>query len=244
MDLTRPMQVDNQDRKRYVFVCVDDFSRYTWINFIKEKSYTFDVFKELFQHLQREKGSDMIKIRSDHGKEFENSGFYEFCSSKGINYEFLAPITPQHNCVVERKNITLQESTRVMLHAKNIPYYFWAEATNTTCQIHNWATIRSRTKVTQYELWKGRKPNVKYFHVFGRRCYILTDREQRRKMDPKSDEGIFLGYSTNSRSYRVHNKCIKTMMNRKMLSFMILLKIRKKLKMKMNMMYILNILMS
>lgn len=60
-------------------------------------------------------------------------------------------------------------------------------------------------------MWKGRKPIVKYFHVSGRKCYILEDREQRRKMDPKSDEGIFLGYSINSISYRVYNNFTKTL---------------------------------
>ena len=88
-----------------------------------------------------------------------------------------------------------------MIHAKKLPLYFWAEAMNTACYVHNRVTLRKGTPSTLYELWKGRKPNVKYFHVFGSKCYILKDREQRRKMDPKSDEGIFLGYSTNSRAF-------------------------------------------
>ena len=58
----------------------------------------------------------------------------------------------------------------------------------------------------------GSKPNVKYFHIFGSVCYILTNREQRRKFDPKSDKLIFLGYSKNSRAYRVFNKRTKSMM--------------------------------
>ena len=99
-----------------------------------------------------------------------------------------------------------------MLHAKNLPYYFWAESMNTSCYIHNRVTIRSGTASTLYEIWKGRKPIVKYFHVFGSKCYILTDREQRRKMDPKSEEVIFLGYSTTSRAYRVFNTRTKIMM--------------------------------
>jgi hypothetical protein len=53
---------------------------------------------------------------------------------------------------------------------------------------------------------------VKYFHIFGSKCYILADREQRRKMDPKSDEGIFLGYSTNNRAYRVFNSKTNVLM--------------------------------
>ncbi|WJX83409.1 hypothetical protein P8452_66072 [Trifolium repens] len=83
---------------------------------------------------------------------------------------------------------------------------------NTTCSVHNRVTLRAGTSTTLYEIWKGRKPNVKYFHVFGSKCYILADREQRRKLDPKSDEGIFLGYSTNSRAYRVFNNRTRTMM--------------------------------
>jgi len=92
-----------------------------------------------------------------------------------------------------------------MLHAKHLPCHFWVEAMNTACHVHNRVTLRVGTTTTLYELWKGRKATVKYFHVFGSKCYILADRDYRRKMDPKSDEGIFLGYSTNSRAYRVYN---------------------------------------
>jgi len=73
-------------------------------------------------------------------------------------------------------------------------------------------TLRSGTTTTLYEIWKGRKPTVKYFHIFGSKCYILADREHGRKMDPKSDEGIFLGYSTNSRAYIVFNTRAKDVM--------------------------------
>ncbi|KAK2396403.1 hypothetical protein QL285_058059 [Trifolium repens] len=83
---------------------------------------------------------------------------------------------------------------------------------NTACYIHNKVTLRKGTSSTLYELWKERKPTVKHFHVFGSKCYILADREQRRKLDPKSDEGIFLGYSINSKAYRVYNSKTKVVM--------------------------------
>ncbi|CAJ2661891.1 unnamed protein product [Trifolium pratense] len=212
MDLMGPMQVESLGGKKYAFVVVDDFSRYTWVNFIRQKSETFDEFKDLCLQLQKENDCGILRIRSDHGKEFENSKFAEFCAAEGIAHEFSSPITPQQNGVVERKNRTLQESVRVMLHAKNLPYKFWAEAMNTSCYIHNRVTLRTGTATTLCELWKNRKPTVKYFHVFRSKCYILADREPRRKLDPKSDEGIFLGYSTNNRAYRVFNSRTKTMM--------------------------------
>jgi len=99
-----------------------------------------------------------------------------------------------------------------MLHAKHLPYHFWAEAMNTACHVHNKVTLRADTTTTLYELWKERKPTLKYFHVFRSKCYILEDRDYKRKMDPKSDEGIFLGYSTNSRAYRVYNNMTQVVM--------------------------------
>ena len=124
MDLMGPMQVESLGGKRYAYVVVDDFSRYTWINFIREKSDVFDVFKDLCKRIQREKESCVIRIRSDHGKEFENQKFDEFCSSEGIKHEFSSPITPQQNGIVERKNITIQESAKAMIHAKKLPIHF------------------------------------------------------------------------------------------------------------------------
>ncbi|GAA0142754.1 hypothetical protein LIER_03582 [Lithospermum erythrorhizon] len=94
MDLMGPIQVESIGGNKYVYVCVDDFSRYTWVEFIREKLDTFDVFKQLALQVEREKGVNIISIRSDHRKEFENSRFHEFCTEKGIKHENPAPIIP------------------------------------------------------------------------------------------------------------------------------------------------------
>ena len=83
---------------------------------------------------------------------------------------------------------------------------------NTSCHIGNRIFFRVGTKKTAYEIWNGKKPRVKYFRVFGSKCYILNDRENLGKFDAKSDKGIFLGYSTTSRAYKVFNKRTKTVM--------------------------------
>ena len=82
----------------------------------------------------------------------------------------------------------------------------WGEAVNTTCHTVNRVYFRPGTKKTPYELWKGRKPNVKYFRIFGSTCFILKDGENVGKCDSRRDEGIFLGYSSTSKAYRVYNK--------------------------------------
>ena len=71
--------------------------------------------EKLCKKLQNKKGVPIIKIRSDHGKEFENAKFEKFCNEHGIKREFLGPKTPQQNGVVERKNCVIKEMPRVML---------------------------------------------------------------------------------------------------------------------------------
>ncbi|KAA0045248.1 gag-pol polyprotein [Cucumis melo var. makuwa] len=168
--------------KKYVLVVVDDYSRFTWVRFLKGKSDTVKLCINICLNLQREKGQKIIKIRSDHGKEFDNEDLNNFCQTEGIHHEFVAPITPQQNGVVKRKN--------------------------------RMVTTQSSMTATLYELWKGKKPNVKYFHIFGSTCYILADREYHRKWDVKSDQWIFLGYSQNSRAYRVFNIKSETVMEK------------------------------
>ena len=72
--------------------------------------------------------------------------------------------------------------------------------------------FRPDSKQTPYELWRGKKPFVKYFRIFGSDCYILRDRENLEKFDAKSDKGYFLGYSSSSRAYKVYNLRTKTVM--------------------------------
>jgi hypothetical protein len=154
----------------------------------------------------------IMRISSDHGREFKNSKFEEFCLSYGIKQEFSSHITPQQNGVVERKNRVIQEMAHVMIHSKNLAQHFWGEAVNTACHIINRVYLRPKTNKTPYEIWRRKKPTVKYFKTFGSKCYILRNRKNLGKFDTKSDEGIFLGYSTNSRAYRVFNKRIETVM--------------------------------
>ena len=101
---------------------------------------------------------------------------------------------------------------RVMLDNKKLPKSFWGEAVNTACHTLNQVYFRPDSKKTPYELWRGKKPVVKYFRIFGSDCYILRDRENLEKFDAKSDKGYFLGYSFTSRAYRVYNLRTKTVM--------------------------------
>ncbi|GJY58151.1 retrovirus-related pol polyprotein from transposon TNT 1-94 [Tanacetum coccineum] len=148
-----------------------------------------------------------VSIRTDHGREFDNEVQFEnYCDSNGITHNFSAPRTPQSNGVVERKNRTLQEMSRTMLNEQSIPQKFWCNAVDTSTYIINRITIRHILGKTPYELLRGRKPNLNYFKVFGSKCFILNTKDYLTKFDPKSYEGVFLGYSQNSKAYIILNK--------------------------------------
>ncbi|CAM8929272.1 unnamed protein product [Rhodiola kirilowii] len=143
---------------------------FTWTRFLRDKTETTQQFIELATLIQREredKGEKLVSIRNDNDTEFKNATMSTYCTKHGITHQFASAITPQQNGVVERKNRTIQEMARVMIHAKKIPLKFWSEAMNTACHIINRVTIRTGTEKTCYELWKGKKPTVKYFHIFG-----------------------------------------------------------------------------
>ena len=92
MDLMGQKKVESLDEKRYVYVVVDNFSRFTWVNFIKEKSDTFEVFRDLCECRQRENDIMTIRIRSDHGKEFEKNKFVVFFLLKESVINFHLPL--------------------------------------------------------------------------------------------------------------------------------------------------------
>ena len=100
---------------------------------------------------------------------------------------------------------------KTMLLESGLSKGFWVEAVNTACYIQNHVFLRPILKKTLYELWKGRKPNISYFHVFGFDCFILNTKDKLSKFDPKSDPGVFLGYFSISKAYRVYNKKTQTM---------------------------------
>ncbi|GJY79693.1 retrovirus-related pol polyprotein from transposon TNT 1-94 [Tanacetum coccineum] len=207
MGLFGPSAVRSYGGNRYTLIIVDDYSRYTWTRFLKDKTEAFDQFEIFSRKIQNQLGCSIVSIRTDHGREFDNEvQFGEFCNTNGITHNFLAPRTPQSNGVVERKNRTLQEMSRTMLNEQSLPQKFWCNAVDTSTYILNRILIRAILGKTPYELLRGRKPTLDYFRVFGSKCFILNTKDYLTKFDPKSYEGVFLGYSQNSKAYIILNK--------------------------------------
>ncbi|GKD21275.1 ribonuclease H-like domain-containing protein [Tanacetum coccineum] len=141
----------------------------------------------------------------DNGTEFKNRVMNQFCEMKGIKREFSVARTPQQNGVAERKNRTLIEAVRTMLADSKLPTTFWAEADNTACYIQNRVLVIKPHNKTPYGLFLGRKPALSFMRPFGCPVTILNTIDHLGKFDGKTDEGFFVGYSTNSKTFRVCN---------------------------------------
>nr|GEW23534.1 ribonuclease H-like domain-containing protein [Tanacetum cinerariifolium] len=131
---------------------------------------------------------------------------HAYFGAEGIHHQTSVARTPEQHSVVERRNQTLVEAARTMLSAAKVPLFSWAEAIATTCFTQNCSLVIPRHEKTPYHIINDKKPSVKFFHIFGSICYIARDGENLDKMKEKGDACIFVGYSTQSRAYKVFNK--------------------------------------
>jgi transposase InsO family protein len=163
MDLFGPVAYISIGGNKYGLVIIDDYSRFTWVFFLQDKSETQEVLKKFLRMAQNEFDAKIKKIRSDNGTEFKNTQVEYFLDEEGIKHEFLAPYIPQQNGVAERKNRTLIEVARTMLDEYKTLDQFWTEAINMVCHATNRIYLHKLLKKTSYEFLTGNKPNVSYF---------------------------------------------------------------------------------
>ena len=94
IDLMGPARVQSLGEKKYILVAVDDFTRYTWVMLLKDKDEALKKMIHVCKKLQVEKDTVIARIRSDHGREFENTELATFCNDQGTHQEFSSPMTP------------------------------------------------------------------------------------------------------------------------------------------------------
>lgn len=124
-------------------------------------------------------------------------------SHPNIEHNFLVPLAPQQNGVIERRNRELIEIARIMFCEHDFPKYFLSEDINISCYIINRVIIRLILKKTLYELFKGEKrPNISYFHLNECKCFVFNNgKDNLEKFDAKLDEAIVFCYSSTFKAF-------------------------------------------
>nr|GEW83616.1 hypothetical protein [Tanacetum cinerariifolium] len=124
MDLCGPMRVASINRKRYVLVTVDDYSRYTWTHFLRSKDETPEVLINFLRLVQRGLQAQVRVVRTDKGTKFLNQTLHAYFAAEEIHHQTSVARTPEHNGVVKRRNRTLVDAARTMLSGTKVPLFF------------------------------------------------------------------------------------------------------------------------
>ncbi|KAG7571799.1 Zinc finger CCHC-type superfamily [Arabidopsis suecica] len=202
-DLCGPITPPTAAQNRYIFVLIDDLSRYMWSILLKEKGEAFKKFKIFKACIEQETGGSIKTFRTDRGGEFLSQEFQDFCNTAGIKRHLTAPYSPQQNGVVERRNRTLMGMTRSLMKHMNVPNYLWGEAVRHATYLINRVATRTLEKQTPYEVFKSKKPNVGHLKVFGCIGFAKTEIAHLKKLDDRSRMLVHLGTEPGSKAYRL-----------------------------------------
>lgn len=207
--ICRPISPVTTSGVRYVLCFIDDHSRKAWAYFLKEKSEAFNYFKEFKKRVETETEKLIKCLKTDLGEEYTSTEFSEFCKEHGIQRQLTTAYTPQQNGVAESKNRTVMNMVRSMLSMRKVPRIFWAEAVNWTLYILNRCPTLAVKNVTPQEAWGGVKPSMEHLRVWGCLAHAHVPNEKRRKLDDKSIKCVLLGFSEESKGYRLYNTSTK-----------------------------------
>ncbi|GKB47915.1 ribonuclease H-like domain-containing protein [Tanacetum coccineum] len=169
------------------------------------KNETSGILKSFITGIENLVDHKVKVIRCDNGTEFKNKEMNQFCEMKGILRQYSVARTPQQNGIAERRNRTLIKAARTMLADSKLPTTFWAEAVNTACYVQNRVLVVKPHNKTPYELFHGRTPTLSFMRPFRCPITILNTIDHLGKFDCKADECFFVGYSLNSKAFRVFN---------------------------------------
>ena len=213
-DVCGPMSVDSIGGSRYFITFIDDYSRFVVTYTMKRKDEALDKFKEYVAMAETKFGYKVMKTRNDNGGEYCSKSFEDYLKERGTQDERTAPYTPQQNGTAERMNRTLMEKVRSMLHHSKLPLRFWAEALMVATHVRNCSPTCTFDE-TPYERWYKEKPDVSNLRVFGCKAYARIPDEKRKKLDPKSQQCIFVGYPAGVKGYKLYDPVKRKMIVRR-----------------------------
>ncbi|PHT29367.1 hypothetical protein CQW23_31044 [Capsicum baccatum] len=205
-DICDMKSTSSRGGKKYFITFIDHCTRYCYVYLLNSKDEAIDAFSQYKTEVENQLEKRIKMIRSDRGGEYE-SPFAQICVENGIIHQTTADQTtalysPQSNGIAERKNRTLKERMNALLISSGLPQNLWGEAIRTANCILN-RVPHTKTQSIPYGKWKGRKPNLKYFKVWGCLAKVQVPIPKRVKIGPKTVDCVFIGYAKSSKACRI-----------------------------------------
>jgi len=202
-DLAGPMSTNSLGGARYFLLFIDDFSRYTTVYTIKQKSEVIIHFQHFKAKWENQLSLRIKRFRSDGGGEYSSKAFTQLLDDSGIVREQTAPYSPEQNGVSERANRTIIGRAKAMIFAAGLTDEMWGEAVHAAVYLKNRVPTSALAKgMTPLEVFTGERPTLADLIPFGAKGFKHVPKELRTKWEPNSVPCIFTGYGGTTQ-YRV-----------------------------------------
>lgn len=218
-DICGPFEVQSLGGARYFATFIDDNSRYIETVMLRQRSDILIAFKNYKKRIEKQTGCVIKRLRTDNGKEYVSNEFKRLLEEEGISRQLTVEYTPQQNGVAERANRTLVEMARCMMLEAKLPKSLWAEMINTATYLRNRCPTKLLDNKTPHEIWFGEKPYIGFLRIIGSKVIALNKRNNRKKFDPKGIEYRLVGYSQESKAYRLWRPGTKTIIKARDVKF-------------------------
>lgn len=202
-DLWGPAPVETKQKKRYYITFTDDKTRFTALYLLVKKSDAFEAYLEFEQWCETQLGARIKVLHIDRGGEYMSDKFIAHLKARGTVQKLTVHDTPQHNGVAERRNRTILERVRALLHASGLPRFLWGEAARHVVWLLNRTSTKAVDDMTPLESAFGTKPDVREVREWGEKVWVRTETKG-FKLGGRVKEGRWVGIDENSKGFRVY----------------------------------------
>ena len=201
-DICGPINPTSREGYKYVINFIDEASSMLFVYFLRTKDEAYIALKQLIADVAPI--GRIKEIHSDNGGEYKSQAFETVLRDNGIRHTMTAPYSPYQNGKSERSWRSLMEMARCLRSDAMIPKSYWMYAVKHAQYLRN-RSYQRRTNSTAYELFTGKKPDMRNIHPLGTPCLIYTE-GPKQKFQPRGQDGIYLGINPASKSYYVLNR--------------------------------------
>ncbi|XP_015158930.1 uncharacterized protein [Solanum tuberosum] len=204
MDVWGPYRTATNDGCKSFLTVLDDFSRFTWIFLLKQKSDVFLHIKNFLMHVKTQYDATVKTVRTDNGTKFVNSICHDLFTNLGIIHQKSCPYTPQQNGVVERKQRHILEVTRAIRFQAHVPIIFWGQCVKAAVYIINRLPSHVINDYSHFEKLHNRKPSLMHPRILGCLCFakVLNETD---KLQSQSKQAVHMGYSETQKGYILYD---------------------------------------